>query len=50
MINNRPSYGAYGLWFSAKNNMFGNPYAFKIFTLQEIKYALSQWPENIVGM
>jgi hypothetical protein len=30
--------------------MFGNPYAFKIFTKQEIKYLLSQWPENTVGL
>ena len=44
------SYGAYGLDFSATQNMFGNPYAFKIFSLQEIKYALSQWPKNTVGL
>ena len=43
-------YGVYGLEFSAKDHMFGNPYAFKIFTSQEVKYALSQWPENTVGL
>jgi hypothetical protein len=43
-------YDAYGLYFSAKENMFGNPYAFKIFTEQEIKYSLSQWPENTIGL
>lgn len=44
------SYDVYGLNFSATRDMFGNPYAFKIFTLQEIKYALNQWPENLIGL
>ena len=44
------AYDVYGLDFSATRDMFGNPYAFKIFTLQEIKYALSQWPENLIGL
>ena len=48
--NGKHSYGTYGLYFSSELDMFGNSYAFKIFTLQEIKYALSQWPENIVGL
>ena len=37
------------LYFSAKDNMYGNPYAFKIFTEQEIKYKFSDYLEQAVG-
>jgi hypothetical protein len=35
------------VYLDATTDMFGNPYAFKIFTQQEIKYNFSQWIEGV---
>lgn len=39
-------YDRLDLRLSALKDMFGNPYAFKVFTPQEITFTLSSWPEN----
>jgi hypothetical protein len=39
-------YDRLDLRLSALRDMFGNPYAFKIYTPQEIVCTLSTWPKN----
>lgn len=45
----KTDYDRIDLYFSALNNMYGNPYAFRIFTKQEIKYNFSQLLDDAVG-
>jgi hypothetical protein len=48
--NEEGKYDSHYFDFDAKEHMFGNLYAFKIFTSQEMKFTLSHWPENLVGL
>lgn len=48
--NEEGKYNSHYFDFDAKQHMFGNLYAFKIFTSQEMKFMLSDWPENLVGL
>jgi hypothetical protein len=44
--NGDGQYDRLDLRLSALKDMFGNPYAFKVFTPQEMTFTLSSWPEN----
>ena len=47
IVNSDNTVGRKDLYFSALRDMIGNPYAFKIYTKQEIKYELSSWPSGV---
>lgn len=47
---NNDALGRHDLFFSAEKDMYGNIYAFKIYTSQEIKYRLTEWNEELIGI